>query len=208
MPQIVAAALRPLVAQLDPLEAEAKLADNAIGMLQERSGVEYADIDPRDGTGHGLRADGKRVRSIRDYRAAAVRVPLRPCSMPEIIGWQSAARADLQDEQGLNKKTACRGRARSTRPWRAVGRFPSFLSAKVDGYQAAPLVAAAIADKLTRVVFAMMTNGTAYRAARAREQRAKQRQHSIFSGDQEVMRHKRTQCHNPAVLSAQTSAMD
>jgi transposase len=168
IPATVAAALRPLVAQLDRLEAEIKLADNAIARLAKDDPVSDMLMSiPGVGpvTASALVAsvgDPTAFTGPRQFAAFLGLVPRQNSSG----GKTRLGRISKMGNSYLRKLLVVGAhsilyhRSRHTDPLRLWAQ-------KLMETKPFKLVAVAIANKLARIVFAMMTTGTTYRGAKA-----------------------------------------
>lgn len=130
------------------------------------SSSEHVDVDVGHWHNHGLGVGCQRRRSIRLLRTAVVHCLPGSGPAAELIGRQGPARPCLEDGQWLSEKAARRGRARCNLPSRAPTPIRYGVGGEVDGNQAlqtSKLVAVAVANKLARIVFAVMKTGTSYR---------------------------------------------
>lgn len=168
IPAAVAVALLPLVDQLDRLEAEIKLADTAIAKLAKANPIANALMSiPGIGpvTASALVAsvgDPSSFSGPRQFAAFLGLVPRQNSSGGKArLGRVSKmGNAYLRKLLVVGAHAVLYHRARHTDPLRCW-------ADKLIATKPFKLVAVAIANKLARIVYAVMSTGTSYRAANA-----------------------------------------
>ena len=167
VPDCVRQALAPLVHQIDAIDAEIdghRRRDQGAG--EGRRDRAAADDDPRRRPDH--RAGDRRhgAGDERFFQRQGVRGLPRPDAAPEFERRQGAARAHHQDGRSLLAQALGRGGLRdahpSQGPSRRVTRLGrSMLARKAVKYKF-KLTAVALANKVARIVFALLTRGGQY----------------------------------------------
>lgn len=168
IPQSVASALLPLVTQLDHIDAEIKEADAVIAKLAKADPVAAALMSiPGIGpvTASALVAsvgDPSGFAGPRQFAAFLGLVPRQNSSggKPRLGRISKMGNAYLRKLLVVGAHAVLYHRARHTDPLRCWAQ-------KLMETKPFKLVAVAIANKLARIVYAVMTTGTSYRAAKA-----------------------------------------
>jgi transposase len=168
IPSAVAAALLPLVEQLDRLDAEIKLSDAAIAKLAKADPVANTLMSiPGIGpiTASALVAsvgDPSGFSGPRQFAAFLGLVPRQNSSggKPRLGRVSKMGNAYLRKLLVVGAHAVLHHRARHTDPLRCWAE-------KLMATKPFKLVAVAVANKLARIVYAVMTTGTSYRNAAA-----------------------------------------